>query len=335
MKKQLFIIVLACLALGKLHAQDPHFSQFFSSPLTLNPAFTGKFDGVIRVTGDYKNQWATILNAFSTATASVDFHILQNHIPSNDTWGVGFMGYNDNSASGAVNFNYATISTAYHKGLDEEGYHQLGVGVQVTYANMLINTANLKFEDQLTTSGFTGVTSEIFSGSVLKSNYVDVNAGILYNGSTNDKNNFYFGVSLYHITRPSQSFTGALFSLSQRATIHAGTYFPVGEMTTLHLSGLQTFQGTTTESVIGGALQFTPESGVEKPASLYLGAWMRLNDALIPYIGLEFGDFRLGTTYDINLSSLKPGSLGQGGVEISLVYTNKPSSEKPLHCPKF
>ena len=30
---------------GNLIAQDPHFSQFFSSPMTLNPAFTGKFNG--------------------------------------------------------------------------------------------------------------------------------------------------------------------------------------------------------------------------------------------------------------------------------------------------
>jgi hypothetical protein len=38
------------------------------------------------------------------------------------------MGYNDASSNGAVKFNYGGISTAYHKGLDEEGFHQLGAG---------------------------------------------------------------------------------------------------------------------------------------------------------------------------------------------------------------
>ena len=38
------VLISACL-----HAQDPHFSQFFSSPLTLNPAFTGKFNGSWRL----------------------------------------------------------------------------------------------------------------------------------------------------------------------------------------------------------------------------------------------------------------------------------------------
>jgi len=333
--KKTFIFCCLLFMLGGVFAQDPHFSQFFSSPLTLSPAFTGKFDGTIRVAGNYRNQWPAINNAFTTATASVDFHVLQNRIAANDTWGVGFLAFNDNSANGAVNFNYATLSTAYHKGLDEEGYHQLGMGFQVTYANMLINTSGLKFEDQLTSNGFTGITSEIFNSSTLKSNYVDVNAGILYNGSTTDKNNFYFGISLYHITRPKQQFTGGLYSLSPRATIHAGTYFPIGPTTTLHLSALQSFQGGASETVIGGAFQITPTRDLEKPVSFYAGSWLRLNDALIPYIGLEFGDFRLGASYDVNTSSLKTGSQGQGGIEVSLIYIRRPNTDKPINCPKF
>lgn len=333
--KKIFIFGLMFLWMRNASAQDPHFSQFFSSPLTLNPAFTGKFDGNYRVAGNYRNQWPTINNAFTTATASVDFHILKNYIPLNDAWGLGFVAYNDNSAAGAVNFNYATISTAYHKGLDEEGYHQLSAGFQITYANMLINTSNLKFEDQLTTNGFTGVTNEIFNNATLKSNYVDVNAGILYNGSTTDKNNFYFGLSLYHITRPQQQFTGGLYNLSSRATIHAGTYFPVGENNILHLSALQSFQGSTSETVFGGAYQFVLNNENEKSSNLYVGSWVRFGDAIIPYLGLEFNNMRFGATYDINTSSLKSASQTQGGLEVSLIYIYKPSTEKVLNCPKF
>ena len=55
--KNLFAFVLLTVLCNGLYAQDPHFSQFFSSPLTLNPAFTGKFDGAVRFIGDYRNQW--------------------------------------------------------------------------------------------------------------------------------------------------------------------------------------------------------------------------------------------------------------------------------------
>ncbi|MEN9685169.1 MAG: hypothetical protein RLZZ28_955 [Bacteroidota bacterium] len=332
---KLLTICFVSLLLGKISAQDPHFSQFFSSPLTLNPALTGKFYGDFRIAGNYRNQWPTINNAFTTATASADFHIFQNRIANNDTWGLGFAGYTDNSSSGAVKFNYASVSTAYHKGLDEDGIHQLGAGFQVTYANMLINTSNLTFEDQLTNAGFTGITSEVFNSSTLKSNYIDVNAGILYNGSTSDRNNFYFGVSMYHINRPKQDFTGAQYALDPRTTFHGGAYFPLGQNSTLHISALQMFQGTAAETVLGGAIQLNATPQAPKPTSFYFGSWLRFNDALIPYLGLEFDDFRFGLTYDYNTSLLKTASQNRGGIEISLIYTHRPSTDRPVNCPKF
>jgi type IX secretion system PorP/SprF family membrane protein len=333
--RKLFTLFCLCVVLASANAQDPHFSQFFSSPLTLNPAFTGKFYGTYRVAGNYRNQWPSINNAFTTSTVSADFHILQDKIASNDTWGLGVVGYNDNSANGAVQFNYASLSTAYHKGLDEDGFNQLGAGFQVTYANMLINTANLKFEDQLTGSGFTGVSSEVFNSATLKSNYIDVNAGLLYNGTTAERNNFYFGVSMYHINRPKQSLTGAEYVLNPRTTFHGGGYFPIGETTTLHVSALQMFQGGASETMLGGAVQLNATPDAPKPTSFYFGTWIRFNDAIIPYLGLEYDDFRFGATYDYNSSSLKTASQNRGGIEISLIYTRRPSTDRPVNCPKF
>ena len=80
--KRFVITLMVCVTLTEFsQAQDPNFSQFFASPLTLNPALTGKFDGVLRVAGNHRNQWPTINNAFITSTASVDFGILKNNLP--------------------------------------------------------------------------------------------------------------------------------------------------------------------------------------------------------------------------------------------------------------
>lgn len=329
------IFILGMIITVMLSAQDPHFSQFFSSPLTLNPAFTGKFFGAYRISGNYRNQWPTFNNAFTTTTASIDFQILKNKIIAADTWGVGVMGYADNSANGAIKFNYASFSTAYHKGLDEDGLHQIGAGFQVTYANTIVNTSLLTFEDQLTTGGFTGVTSEVFSSSTLNSNYIDVNAGLLYNGSTNDRNNFYFGLSMYHINRPNQKFVGAEYFLTPRTNFHAGGYLAIGETTTMHLSALQMFQGGFSETMVGGAIQLNTNPDDIKSTSLYVGAWVRFNDAIIPYIGLEFGDYRLGASYDYNSSLIRTATQNRGGIEISLIYIRRPSTDRPVNCPKF
>ena len=332
--RKLFPLSVFLLINLVLHAQDPHYSQFFTSPLTLNPALTGKFDGNLRITGNYRNQWPTINRAFTTTTVSVDFPIFKNMVGTNDTWGLGIMGYSDQSANSALKFNYLTVSTAFHKGLDEDGFQQIGAGFQATYTNMILDVTNLKFEDQLTPFGFTGTTSEVFNNANLKNNYFDLNAGILYTASSSDRNNFYAGLSMYHVTRPKQSFTGSFFILNPRTTFHTGGYFPLGERNTIHTSGLFSTQAKANEIVLGAAMQMPVTEG-DKPTSVYFGSWLRLNDAIIPYVGLEFGAFRLGATYDINTSALKSASESKGGIEISLIYINRPAESRGLPCPKF
>ena len=70
--KQLLIIILAVIGSFSLSAQDIHFSQFYSSPLNLNPALTGVMNSSVRLVGNYRNQWASVLknNAFSTYSVS-------------------------------------------------------------------------------------------------------------------------------------------------------------------------------------------------------------------------------------------------------------------------
>src|SRR5258708_32532688 len=114
MKNLILTFILAAAFETAVEAQDPAFSQFFASPLTLNPALTGKFNGVLRVAGNYRNQWPSINNAFVTGTISLDAPIMRNRLPDNDTWGVGIMAMTDRTAGGILNSNFISVSTAYH-----------------------------------------------------------------------------------------------------------------------------------------------------------------------------------------------------------------------------
>jgi type IX secretion system PorP/SprF family membrane protein len=200
---------------------------------------------------------------------------------------------------------------------------------------MLINTSVLNFEDQLTINGFTGISAETFYGATLSTRYIDLNAGFLYNGSTSDRNNFYLGISMYHINRPRQNFTGNNYVLNPRTTIHGGAYFALSPTTTLHTSAIHMRQAGTSSTVVGGAFQFSANPTADKPVSLYAGSWVRFNDALIPYVGLEFNDLRIGVSYDLTTSTLQTASQNRGGIEVSLIYVRRPSDERPIKCPKF
>lgn len=310
-------------------AQDPHFSQYFSAPLTINPALTGKFDGDIRANVNFRNQWSNIDNGYKTFTGSVDMPILQNRLDERDRLAIGFSGYTDKSSQGAVNFNYFSFSSAFHKGLDEYGLQQLGLGIQATYANMIINTSKLRFADQITPYGFTNITQENFNNSTLSNHYLDVNAGLLYTYSTSEDDNFYIGASMYHINRPKQNFTIGDFQVAPRYTFHGGGFFPVGDEKYLHLSALHSSQSGTKETLVGGALQFqlSDPYNTLTNSNFLAGGWIRFNDAIIPYVGLEYYNVRLGVTYDINTSNSKTVTQARNGIEFSLQYLFKKNPE--------
>ncbi len=336
MRKFFFAINVFCLSFVA-QAQDQHFSQFFASPLTLNPALTGKFDGTLRVAGNYRNQWPAFNNVYTTSTLSVDFSILNKILPENDTWGVGLIALTDKAGGGVLTNNYIGISTAYHKALNEDGFSQIGIGFQGMYGQKRLDWTKLIFADQLTPLGFdlSVPSADISTLNNPNISYFDVNAGIIYTASTNDKNNFYLGASMYHINRPKESFKGGNWNISARTTISAGGYFPVSETITLHTSGIYQLQGKATETTLGGALSSSLNNDDNNPTSVYAGVWMRVKDALIPYLGLEFAGMRIGATYDINISSLKAGSQSRGGMELSLIYIKKPVGGKNVPCPKF
>jgi type IX secretion system PorP/SprF family membrane protein len=330
MRKLVFITCTLLFAIS-VKAQDPHFSQFFSSPLTLNPAFTGKFDGQWRVAANHRDQWPSIPKAYVTTSASLDFGILKNKIPSGDVFGIGISVLSDQSADAALKLNYGSLSLSYHKALDEDGYNTIGGGFQATYTSAVLDFSKLTFEDQLTQNGFTGTTAEnLNNGS--NQNYFDMNAGMLYSGI----NNYYLGTSIYHINKPSLSFIDKTWNLSSRMTIHGGGSFPVGNNLSVFTSAIFQFQNKATETVLGGAVSANVTQDENDPVNVYLGSWLRFGDAIIPYVGLEVGGLRIGASYDINVSSLKAATSSRGGSEFSLIYIKRASTKtKGIPCPKF
>lgn len=334
--KVIALLTFVVLSFGA-SAQDPNFSQFFASPLTLNPASTGKFDGIMRVAGNYRNQWPTIDNAFTTGTVSVDFGILSSRLPEMDQFGVGVMAFTDKGGDGILQNNYLSLSTSYHKALDEDGYNQLGVGFQGTYVSKRLDRTGFKFEDMLRSDGFTGITGESFSGNNLNVSYFDLAAGMLYNGTTNGNNNIYAGFSMYHITKPEETFQKGQYFLAPRYTVQAGARFPLGDFNAINLSGNFSHEANARNFVFGGAYEMNVNASETSPTNLYFGSWYRWKDAIIPYIGLEFGEMHIGASYDVNISGLKQGSNMKGGAELSLIYIRQPRDRemRKLNCPKF
>lgn len=332
--RKLIVCICALFASQLAKAQDPHFSQFFASPLTLNPAFTGKFDGTWRLAANHRDQWPSIPKAYVTTSASIDFPILKSKIPEKDVFGIGISGLTDASANGILKLNYGSVSMSYHKALDENGYSTIGAGFQGTYSSLSLDQSKLTFEDMLRPNGFTGGTNETFPTGLNRS-YFDLNAGLLFSSSTNGVNNFYVGASMYHINRPKVGYIDKNFYLSGRISAHAGGSFPLSDLLTVHASAIYQTQNKASETTLGAAIAANLSQDAEKPSAIYLGSWVRLNDAIVPYLGLEFGGLRIGVSYDFNISNLKAATASRGGSEFSLIFIKRPAEYQGIPCPKF
>ncbi len=332
--RKISLLIFAAFIAGCSFAQDPHFSQFFASPLTLNPAFTGKFDGQWRLAVNHRDQWPSIPKAYVTTSGSFDFSIMKDKLPAGDVFGIGVSGLSDASANDQLKLNYGSLSLSYHKALDEDGYNTIGAGFQGTYSSLTLDEGKLTFEDMLRQNGFTGARTDFLTNGN-NHNYFDVNAGILFSGSSNGINNYYAGVSVYHVNRPKVGFKEENYLLSNRITLHGGGSFPVADALTLNASFIYQSQSKASETTLGGALAYNLNKDESNLSSIFIGSWLRINDALIPYVGLEVGGLRIGASYDVNISSLKTATASRGGSEFSLIYIKRKSESKGIPCPRF
>src|ERR1041384_3856408 len=112
MKRLCGIPVAICIT-TLLQAQDPSFSQFFASPLNINPALTADINGKWRVISNYRNQWIGPSNPYTTGTISFDSKIFQNlasnYVDENTRIGVGSMLMYDQSLAGGLKSTYASF----------------------------------------------------------------------------------------------------------------------------------------------------------------------------------------------------------------------------------
>ncbi len=221
--------------------------------------------------------------------------------------------------------------------MDEDGYKTFGAGIQATYSSLSLDVTKLRFEDQLTANGFTKPATDEVLTNGKNQNYFDLNAGILYSGSSDGNNNFYVGASAYHVNQPAVGFIDQLWLLKPRFTLHGGYSTPMSDRLSIHTSAIFQYQNSATEIVGGAAVSRRLNDEFNENASnLYLGAWYRFNDAVIPYVGLEFNNILLGFSYDVNVSSLKAATASKGGTEISIIYIKKKDeSGKGIPCPRF
>jgi len=322
------ILILLCLIVNDIKAQDPHFSQFYASPMTLNPAMTGAIPGYIRVAGNFRSQWAAVSTPFYTASAAMDLKILTSRgdqdYDSHNFLGVGIMEMTDQSNNGALKANYTSISLSYNQQLDRLGNYRLSAGVQGTYVNKALDYSKLTFGQQFTPYGYDINLPNGEPRPGFNINYLDYQAGLLFSGRTDEKGSmWYIGGSMYHIGQPNESTSGQYNPLKHRIAVHGMYNYPVDDLNRVYISALYMKSNFMEERTVGVVYSRNIDNQEDDNfigRSIQLGVWYRLQDALIPYVGLQLNAYKIGLTYDVNVSTLTTASYLRGGFELTMVY---------------
>ncbi len=351
MKIKIVLLYLATLAFGlQLKAQDIHFSQFYMSPLNLNPAMTGVMNCNQRLVANFRNQWASVLrsNAYNTFSASYDQKI---EFARNDYFGIGGTLWGDVAGSSRFSTLAASLSGSYSKYLggdrDNSNYLVLGAEFGVRQRS-IVPLSELLFGDQFDpgTGGPTGTSIEVGNSFFDNSfSFLDVSAGLLYFRVFNETNSFWIGGSMHHLNRPNQSFySDQFFELAYRYTIHGGAEITLNSRYDVLPGFVMLRQGEAFEFNSGASLRMILSKSRWDYQAAQLGFWLRLansvdnavlSDALIISTKFDYDQFGIGFSYDLNISELRPASNGNGAFEFSLIYNICRQERRNVYCPKF
>ncbi|MDF1868272.1 MAG: PorP/SprF family type IX secretion system membrane protein [Saprospiraceae bacterium] len=303
-------------------AQDIHFSQYYNSPLTINPALSGITRGDIRIIGTYRSQWSSALSPYSTFHGAADWKYFNpKRTKGFFSAGVTF-NYDDAGDSNLRTTNFG-ISGAYTLAIGEENF--LTFGVMTGFGQRAFDLNNLTWDNQ-------------FNGDVFDPNrdsreqfdrtsffYPDFNLGINWHGQQKDtRSRLNVGVAAFHVNRPDQSFIKSDdVNLPVRWSLYFLPVIQITEKIDLLGYGTAQIQGPDFEAIGGGAGRFHLNTNRAREMAIQLGLSYRFNsigDAIIPGIELHYQVWRVGFTYDVNISGFSEATNRNGGPEINVRY---------------
>ena len=351
MKKGLrfLLFVLTMAVTGSISAQDIHFSQFYMSPLNLNPALTGVLNCKTRMVMNYRNQWSPALtsNAYNTYSASYDQKVA---VGRTDYFGIGGTLWGDVAGESRFGTTQGRLSLSYSKRMG--GYRQsakyLVVGADAAVTQRRITSGGLRWPTQHDGNGGFDETIDpnepFLNSNNLDFLYADLGAGVLFFNVLNKRNNYYVGLAMAHLNQANVSFYNQVVSLYSKLTVHAGGQFELKPKISILPGFVALFQGEQRELNFGTSLRFALGNTRTQAQSWQVGMWYRVgtkdtgglhSDALILSTRFNTGQFGIGFSYDSTVSQFREAATFNGAFEFSLSYEICGPERRNVYCPRF
>ena len=319
--------------------QDINFSQFYDLPLLRNPALAGLFQGDIRVTSAFRNQWQSVTTPYRTFGLGIE---LKRPIGrSNDYVTYGLQASSDLAGDSRLSRTQIFPVFNYHKSLSGDKDSYLSAGIMGGPVMERFDPGKLTFDDQFVNGSFSTVnpTREQFNKTNLT--YWDAAVGLCFSSKVGENTRYYLGAGLFHFTKPKVAFQKQNdIILNEKYVVNAGLSAPVGNGNQLVLYGDYFMQGGARQGQGGLFYCYNlSENEAKEKINISAGLFYRWKDAVMPVVKLDYNKVSIGITYDLNTSKLKSASQLRGGYEVTLSYRTfnhrYNSSADKVRCPAF
>jgi type IX secretion system PorP/SprF family membrane protein len=314
----LILIVFVSWTATTSYGQDLNHTQYFSTPLNINPAFTGSSLGM-RARFLFRDQWPQLPVDFKSFYFSADYG--DRRLPG--AGGLGIIILSDNPGYGLI--NTLTVGATFSVNLQTSENSSVLVGIKAAMLQTKVNWDDLIFGDQLD-SRFGAVNLTNFSNPDANKRVVADFAigGIVESGKEDGKFSYKVGMAIDHLFQPDISFFSNETSKIPRKWIgHADFFFVLTEANSplkLNIGGVFQNQNKVSSLQLGMNLV---------KSNIFLGAWYKSAfNGLSPntvlalnagfrYVFQEDMSIKFIYSYDIQISSALQGT--GGAHEISLV----------------
>lgn len=351
------IFKVACLiifgiSINFLMAQDAGFTQFYASPLFINPAMAGSFNGSYRIGILYRDQYRSALDKpFKTFTASGDvkFELGSVKEKNPDLFALGIMFYSDRVGIFDLNTTSIAVSGAFHKSLDKKKNQYLSAGIQFNLTHKSLNFEDLFFQDQFNAiDGYTLATGEFLP--VNNFGYGNLALGLNHSITPNKKTSFSVGIAAFNLLNQNISFyekqdipnpnVNLEVFLKSKLVVNAAASFQTADYVYLDPRLLYTQQGKIQALTLINLFKYKLPRSEGK--TFYVGPGIKFTnnvsdtglESVILSAGFEFKGLFIGLSYDHNTSSFVSGRKGLNSFEFSIIYLGDYENNDAF-CPTF
>lgn len=327
MKKIIITIFVLSISLEFLKSQDAMFSQANENPVLLNPANAGSQHD-IRANLNFRQQWRSITDPFTTMAASVDAKLFSQSRSS--SFGAGFFIMNDRAGGAHLNtFQSGLIASAKVPISDNQN---ISSGIGMSFLQRRVDLSALTWDMQYDGLFYNSNLSDGENFINQQVNALDMSAGIQWSYgkgattlSSNDNLGAQVGMSFFHLNKPNLGFGDNVKSY-WRMVFHSTVSYGIKHSNMqVSPSFFATFQGPSRMFYLGTIIKYRLQESSKYTdyvlaRMINVGTFYRLGDAIVLSAQLEWGQYAFGISYDINVSPLTKVSSGRGGVEISARY---------------